>query len=127
MGSTRFDRNTSMNTKLNMVLMLVALAGLVLASGFAFTGCATTPKQIHVSMPVNDLTVVIQGPARGHFAEETERDLFVWTETGSTCLGGAISGRIERVSHGRFDLLDGQSLCASPVRPSPVSCFAPAS
>jgi len=108
-----------MNTKLKMSLMLVALAGLVLAAGFAFTGCATVTQQVRGSVAVSGLRpkLVVTGPARGHWAEESEHPVVAYKVRGTNCSQLAAQvGENQIEDHGVFMLAPNESLCAFPLR-----------
>jgi len=105
-----------MNSKLKMVFMLVALMGLVLAAGLAFGGCATGPQQIHGSVAVNRVTPIISGPAHGHLAEESEKPVALFFVRGDNCMNpDGVTADLEFVSHIKFEVPVGYTLCAAPL------------
>jgi len=106
-----------MNSKLKMVFMLAALAGLVLAAGLAFGGCATLPQQVRGEVTISAPTPVITGPARGHWAEQAEHAVIAYTVLGNECTYLAAQAQAPTFeSHGTFILGPGVTLCLIPLR-----------
>ena len=106
-----------MNSKLKMLFMLVALAGLVLAAGFAFTGCATGPKQFHGETKVSSPTPLVTGPAKGHWSEQDDHAVIAYTVLGNECTYLAAQAQAPVFeSRGSFILAPGVTLCVIPLR-----------
>ena len=73
--------------------------------------------KVHFETDVDASTLVMTGPARGHWSEETSTNLIIFTVLGNDCrslpardIGSSIS------SQGTFLLGPGVSLCAVPLR-----------
>ena len=105
--------------KLSRVLTVLLIAAVGLTLGFFVfnAGCASTLKQVHFEKDVDATTLLMTGPARGHWSEESEHLLIVYTVLGNDCrslpskdIGTSLK------SSGTFFLGPGASLCAAPLR-----------
>ena len=107
-----------MNTKLKMVFMLVALSAFALAFGSAISGCATALGPIHGDVSISAPTALVTGPAHGHWAEQDEHAVIVYTVIGNDCTYLATQSPQSPVfeSHGTFVLGPGITLCVIPLR-----------
>lgn len=97
--------------------MLLAFAGVLLA---LLVGCVVAPttRQLHGDIPVSasNPTLIVNGPARGHWTEQDEGEIVVYVVPGNDCAHLAFSKGVEVASRGRFSLSKGESFCAMPLR-----------
>jgi hypothetical protein len=97
-----------------IVSMLVALTFLFVC----MAGCATQqPRDFHATVQVGAPTLLVTGPAKGHWAEQDEHQVMTYTVLGTECdfLAAQTTGPVY-ASHGDFLLGPGVSLCAIQLR-----------
>ncbi len=95
-----------------LLLSVVTLVALL------FVGCATVPvTQVHGDVAVEHPTALLTGPATGHWAEQDEHPVIVYTVLGTDCTQlSAQAAEPTFVSHGSFTLASGETLCAIQLR-----------
>lgn len=102
------------NTRSFISLMLLSIAGLVLCLAL---GCAQTVQQFHGEAKVDRPTALLTGPAVGHWAEQDEHAVIVYTVLGTDCAQlSAQAAEPVFQSHGFFALATGETLCALHLR-----------
>jgi hypothetical protein len=103
-------------TRFSMGFLLAVTVALVLAIGSALTGCATG-QQLHGDTPIDGPTALVTGPARGHWAEQDDHGVIVYTVMGTNCTDLVGQDRAPVVqTHGNFLLAPGITLCVIPLR-----------
>jgi len=96
-----------------VVSMLAALALLFVC----VASCATTPAGSHRTVEVSGPTPLLTGPAMGHWAEQNEHPVMLYTVLGNECEFLANQEQAPAYeSHGTFVLAPGVTLCAIQLR-----------
>ncbi len=102
------------NTRNFISLRLLCIAGLVLCLAI---GCAQPLRQSHGEAKVDRPTALLTGPAVGHWAEQDEHAVIVYTVLGTDCTQlSAQAAEPVFASHGFFALATGETLCALHLR-----------
>ena len=108
-----------------VIALVVSILAWVLALGIALSGCAASPKKLHGSVPVSleEPTLVLVGPAKGHWSEESEQPIVAYVVRGTDCKQLSAAGTPAIDSSGQFELGENETLCVLPLRRSQRVAF----
>ncbi len=96
--------------------LLLSVAVLI---ALLFTGCATAPPQVRGSATLHGLrpSLLLTGPASGHWAEESEHPVITYKVRGTNCGHLATQvGESQVEDHGVFTLGVNESFCVLQLR-----------
>lgn len=105
--------NSKTKTFLKILLTVVAVTIFC-----HIAGCATAPTTMRGSVPLSfdEATAVTAGPGHGHWNEEADRTVIVYTVRGVDCNQLSGMGKPSYDSKGWFALAAGETLCVLPLR-----------